>query len=150
MDARLAEFADVTLEEADLTARYIGASLAAMRSFDVFAALSMFYFAAASFTEMARRLDSRVAPRRFLASDDAAFLEGLRRAIGRVGSGRAFAAPTRFERTVARATERRNVAGLCDPDKRNWYGVDLEDVVRGAAKLALTPDRVRSWALTAM
>src|SRR5262249_33443292 len=131
MDARLAALASEMLDEADLTARYIGANLAAMRSFGVFAALSMFYFAAASFTELARRLASPVTPRRFLASDDATFREGLGRAVERVGSGRAFAAPARFERGVARATDRRNVAGLCDPAKRNWYGVDLEDVARG-------------------
>jgi hypothetical protein len=91
---------------------------------------------------MARRLDSPVAPRRFLASDDAAFLGGLRRAAARVDSGRAFASPARFERGVARAIERRNIAGLCDPEKHNWYGVDVEDVARGAHKLGLTPERV--------
>ena len=44
---------------------------------------------------------------------------------------------------VAAAIECLNVAGLCDPAKRNWYGVDPEDVVRGAAKLGLTPEGVR-------
>jgi hypothetical protein len=61
-------------------------------------------------------------------------------------TGRAFAEPASFEREVTRAVERRNVAGLCDPAKRNWYGVDLEDVVRGAAKLGVPPERARAWA----
>ena len=38
-----------------------------------------------------------------------------------------------------------NVAGLCDPEKRNWYPVDLEDVVRGAAKLERSPEEVDTF-----
>jgi hypothetical protein len=44
---------------------------------------------------------------------------------------------------VARAVDRINVAGLCDPSKRNWYGVDLEDAVRASVKLGATADEVR-------
>jgi len=46
-------------------------------------------------------------------------------------------------RDVAAACEPLNVAGLCDPSKHNSYGVDLEDTVRGAAKLGLSPGHVR-------
>jgi len=31
-----------------------------------------------------------------------------------------------------------------DPCKRNWYGVNLNDAVEGAAKLGLTPDAMRA------
>jgi hypothetical protein len=44
---------------------------------------------------------------------------------------------------IAAALDPWNIAGLCDPTKRNWYGVDLEDAVRGAAKLGQTPEAVR-------
>jgi tetracycline 7-halogenase / FADH2 O2-dependent halogenase len=145
LDARLERLGNECLAEADLTAEYVGACLAAMRSFDVFAPLSMFYFAAASFAEMARRLGSPETPRRFLASDDERFARGLRVAASRARFGRAFEAPARFERSVACAVDRRNIAGLCDPGKGNWYGVDFEDVVRGAAKLGLGADGVRAW-----
>ncbi len=148
MNASLAGIASVSLEEADATASYVGACLGAMRRFEVFAPLSMFYFAAASFSEMGRRLDAPATPRRFLASDREPFTRGLRTAARRVREGRAFADPARFERSVACAAGSLNVAGLCDPSKENWYGVDLEDVVRGAAKLGVTPERVRDWALT--
>jgi hypothetical protein len=30
----------------------------------------------------------------------------------------------------------------CDPSKRNWYGVDLQDTVRGAHKLGVAPREV--------
>ena len=33
---------------------------------------------------------------------------------------------------------------LADPRKRNWYGVDLTDVVHSAKKLGMTPDAMRA------
>jgi hypothetical protein len=43
---------------------------------------------------------------------------------------------------VARAIEPLNIAGLCDAAKRNWYPVDLQDTIRGAAKLGVTHEQV--------
>ena len=37
-----------------------------------------------------------------------------------------------------------NVAGLADPGKRNWYGIDVEETVAAAAKLVAAPDRIRA------
>jgi hypothetical protein len=51
---------------------------------------------------------------------------------------------TDFFRRVSDATERINIAGLCDPARRNWYPVDLEDTVRTAEKLGLTPHDLRA------
>jgi hypothetical protein len=48
-----------------------------------------------------------------------------------------------FFSRVSAATASINIAGLCDPARRNWYPVDLEDTIRGALKLGLTPERVR-------
>ena len=45
---------------------------------------------------------------------------------------------------VATAIDRINIAGLCDPSKRNWYDIDLEDPIREAAKLDATPETVRA------
>lgn len=123
---RLAEIARTSLDEADLVAAYTGASFEAMRDLRVFASLSMFYFAAASFTETARRLGSPLTPRHFLASDRERFARGLRAAIARVDTGRAFASPSRFARSVACAVRSTNVAGLCDPAKRNWYDASAD------------------------
>ena len=39
--------------------------------------------------------------------------------------------------------DRYNVAGLCDPAKRNWYPVDLQDVVNASGKLGYTPEELR-------
>ncbi len=63
------EYADVTLAEADHTARFIAGCYAAFPRFEQFAAYSMFYFAAASYSEMARRLGVHAADARFLGAD---------------------------------------------------------------------------------
>ncbi len=146
LDSRLGKYGELTLHEADATADFIGACYAAMPRFPVFAALSQFYFAAASYSEMARRLDRPHLARRFLASDHAEFGLGLRRAVGRVRRG---AAGAEFPAQAAGGIACLNVAGLADPRKRNWYGVDLDDVVISAEKLGMTPDEMRAVLRTA-
>ncbi len=136
------DYPALTLAEADHTARFIAGCYAAFPHFDTFTAYSMFYFVAASFSEAARRVG---APGHgFLCASDAAFAEAL-----------ANLSPARrrtphLHAAVASATDRLNVAGLCDPVKQNWYGVDLEDAVRGASKLGAAPDEIRKVLLTAM
>jgi len=146
LGTRLAEYGALTLQEADATADFIGACYAAMPRFPVFVALSQFYFAAASYSEMARRLDKAHLARRFLASGHAKFGPGLRRAAALVRRG---AVGDDFSAQVADEIACLNVAGLADPHKRNWYGVDLSDVVDGAEKLDLTPDAMRAILRTA-
>jgi FADH2 O2-dependent halogenase len=130
---------DITLAEADHTARFIAGCYAAFPQFDAFTAYSMFYFAAASFSEMQRRLVPERASGGFLRAADpgyAASLHTLSPALCLSGADY-------FER-IAKATESINIAGLCDRRKKNWYPVDLDDTVRGAAKLSLTPHEVRA------
>jgi fructose 1,6-bisphosphatase len=47
-------------------------------------------------------------------------------------------------RQIAVDLEPFNIAGLCAPEKRNWYGVDLQDVVHGAEKLQQSPEAIRA------
>jgi FADH2 O2-dependent halogenase len=129
---------DVTIAEADHTARFIAGCYASFPRFETFTAYSMLYFAAASFSEMQRRLTpERVAGGFLRAADDrfAASLRELSPAVCAPGAD--------YFECVARATESINIAGLCDSARRNWYPVDLEDTVRGAVKLGLTPELVR-------
>jgi FADH2 O2-dependent halogenase len=131
---------DVTLTEADHTARFIAGCYAAFRRFDIFAAYSMCYFVAASYSEMARRLAPAQTSRGFLFAAD----RHMMRAIARLSPAvHAATDASHFVRDVAAICEPFNIAGLCDPAKRNAYGVDLEDTVRGAAKLGLSPEQVR-------
>jgi FADH2 O2-dependent halogenase len=128
---------DITLAEADHTARFIAGCYAAFPRFDQFAAYSMFYFAAASFREMARRLGADASASRFLCAHHEAFRDATQRLSPAI---------TPYHETyasdVAHAVEPMNVAGLCDPGKRNWYPVDINDAVRQAHKLGVAESAV--------
>jgi len=143
LSERLHEYGAVTLAEADHTAHFIGACYAAFPRFENFTAYSMFYFAAASYSEMARRLDRGHLVTRFLAADRLAFAASLREFGNELRVPGDGADPTAFARRIAAAVDGLNVAGLCNPQKRNWYAVDLEDVAAGAAKFGLTASEVR-------
>jgi FADH2 O2-dependent halogenase len=132
----LEEYSRVTLAEADHTARFVAGCYASFPCFQDFAAYAMFYFAAASFSEMTRRLGG--VSRGFLCEADpefAAAVAQLSPALGRRSD---------LASLVGAAAGRLNIAGLCDPEKRNWYAVDLEDTIRGASKLGATTEEVRA------
>jgi len=133
----LDDYARRTLAEADHTAAFLAGCSAAFPDFPVLAAYSMFYFAAASHGELARRLD---APRRcgFLGVEDEALASALR-ALSPARPG-VTGDVASYTDAVAAVIEPWNVAGLCDPSKRNWYGVDDDDTVRAADRLGLTRD----------
>ena len=156
MDSRLREYGTVTLEEADATAHFIAACYAGMKQFPLFSAFAMFYFAAASYSEMARRLEQPHLVRRFLASDRADFANGLRqcaqqlRCLTSLSSQDDTPVPLqRFAQQVAENIGCLNIAGLSDPDKRNWYDVDMRDVIIGAAKLEMTSEQIQRMVATA-
>ena len=138
----LGDYEATTLAELDHTARYVATSYAAFSRFSSFAAWSMFYFAAASFGELARRVGGARRGGRFLGLDE----ESVTRAMAVVGSairdGREMA-PATVLADVATGIEAINVAGLAQAAKANWYGVDLEDAVAGAWKIGASPDEVR-------
>ncbi len=147
LNARLQNYGAATLGEADATADFIGACYAAMPRFPLFASLSLFYFAAASYAEMARRLGKPYLAQGFLAANHSQFGPSLRRCTAWVrhhARGASDAEVEAFTEEVTDAISCLNVAGLADPRKRNWYGVDLRDVVAGAAKLGLTPPEMQN------
>ncbi|MDQ3009491.1 MAG: tryptophan 7-halogenase [Acidobacteriota bacterium] len=133
----LSEYGQITLAEAVHTAGFIADCYAAFPRFEYFTAYSMFYFAAASYSEMARRIGCHHLVRRFLAADRqpfAAQTDGLGQLL-RQSSNEASAT---FAARVKDAIEPLNIAGLCDDSKHNWYGVDLNDVIAGAEKFGKT------------
>lgn len=142
---RLAGYGETTLHEADVVASFIAGCYGGMVDFPIFTALSMFYFAAASYSEMARRLEKPHLVRRFLAADHAQFGPALldcadwARSHGDAGA----MGVSDYAQTVANSVECINVAGLCDPAKRNWYPVDLNDVVAGAQKLGFESEEMK-------
>lgn len=133
------EYAAASVEELEAVARLVGGCYASFHDFPAFADLSMLYFAAASFSEMSRRLEKGLATR-FLLQNQREFRRLLRQHTLAARGGNPSPAPA-----IRRDLEPFNIAGLCDPGKRHWYGVDLQDVVRGAGKLESTPDEVMAF-----
>lgn len=133
------EYSRISSLELTATAALVQACYASFASFPAFSALSMLYFAAASFAEMSRRLEKGLATE-FLLQNQAAFRGLFRRHCAAALEGR----PSSLE-AIGRDLEPFNIAGLCEPAKRNWYGVDLADVIRGAGKLHSTPDEVTGF-----
>jgi tetracycline 7-halogenase / FADH2 O2-dependent halogenase len=131
------DYADVTLAEVDHAARFVAGCYSAFPRFEQFAAYSMFYFAAASHGEMSRRLNVHSEHARFLASDRSAFADAL---IRLSPQSRGYDAC--YSAEVAAAIEPINIAGLCDVGKRNWYGIDVMDMMRGSVKLGVTAEDV--------
>ena len=140
--ASLGEYSDITLAEADHTARFIAGCYAGFPRFDAFVDYSMFYFAAASYAEMARRVSSEGAAAGFLRARDSAFASALREVSPAcrdyVGTQDHADEPGAGAR-IAAAVDPVNIAGLCRPEKRNWYRADAEDAIRAAHKLGVAP-----------
>src|SRR5262249_7189480 len=94
----------------------------------------------ASFSEMARRLGRRDLASEFLLQNRPPFREAFRRHCAAAWQG----SPSTFA-AIAADLEPFNVAGLCEPAKRNWYGVDRNDVGRGAGTLEQSPEAVQAF-----
>jgi tetracycline 7-halogenase / FADH2 O2-dependent halogenase len=117
------EYQRQTITEADWVAEFIAAHYAVFDDFPKFVSKTMYYFAAASYAEMARRLEKPALAAGFLRAFDPEFRCAFRE--------NAPITPW-------------NVAGLDDKNKGNWYGVDLEDVIENAEKLGFTPEAMRA------
>lgn len=122
-----AEYSRLTTNELLATARLIGALYATMHDFPRFASISMLYFAAASYSEAARRLGKTHLAGSYLLHDHPLFRPYM---------------DDPLHADIPRAIEPFNIAGLCRADRRNWYPVDAQDLVQGAAKLEATPDEI--------
>jgi FADH2 O2-dependent halogenase len=131
------QYATTTLAEVDHTARFVAGCYAAFQRFEQFAAYSMFYFAAASFGEVARRLRVHSEDSRFLASDRPLLARAM---LDLSPQSRGY--DPHYAAEIADAIDSINIAGLCDPGKRNWYGIDVADMMRSAIKLGVAAEDV--------
>jgi FADH2 O2-dependent halogenase len=128
----LEDWAGSVARDRDWVAEFIAGNYAAFGDFPRFVDTSQFYFAAASFTEMARRLGNPERAPGVLLSGVDAFKETFRRWRGTPGA------------SVAEAIAPWNVAGLADASKGNAYGVDLGDVIGNAHKLGWDREDLRA------
>jgi tetracycline 7-halogenase / FADH2 O2-dependent halogenase len=139
---RLQEYATQTDGELVATAGLMGALYANMSNFPVFVALSLLYFAAASFSEAARRLGKAHLTSSFLLCEDPAFGLVCRALFARAGQPLTKTESAKLIRDVLAAIEPINVAGLGRAERRNWYPVEARDLFEGADKLGATADEI--------
>lgn len=137
--ARLADYAAHSDAELLATTRLIAALYASMDNFPAFSALTLLYFATASYSETARRLGKPHLASSFLLYDHPSFGPQSARLLERATRGMN---PKDVIREVRRVIEPFDVAGLCRQDRRNWYPVDADDLLGSAHKLGTTREEV--------
>lgn len=141
-DAQLRTYAERTDEELQAAARLIAALYANMNRFDVFVALTLLYFAAASFSESARRLGKPELASSFLLCEHPQFGPAYAKLCARATQPFTEDEVDPFITEILALIEPFNVAGLGRPERRNWYPVNAADMLDSAAKLHATRDEV--------
>ena len=143
LEERLNEYARQTLQELDVAAKLVAALYAGMNDFPLFTALSLLYFAAASFGETARRLQRPGLAGGFLLNDHWDFGPRLHSCCDRVlhafpHGGLTAASRASLIDDVYRAIEPFDVAGLGNRSRRNWHPVAAGDLLAACGKLGVS------------
>jgi tetracycline 7-halogenase / FADH2 O2-dependent halogenase len=92
---------------------------ATFHEFELLTSFAMFYFAAATMSEHARRTGTHRPDHAFLLAHDNEFVARVQDCYSRVAQG--VTDPATFRDHVAELLAPYNIAGLCDPAKRNMY-----------------------------
>jgi len=140
--SQLEAYASKTCEELLATSQLIGSLYANTNNFGVFKAISLLYFAAASYSETARRLGKPHLAQSFLLQDDTAFGPACRDLLERSKHLTSEQESTQLIGDILRVIEPFDVAGLSDPDRRSWYPVEAEDLLRSASKVQSTREEI--------
>ncbi len=143
----LGRYGRCTLEELDAAALLAGALYANLNDFPLFAALSLLYFASASFSETARRLNRPQLAGGFLLHDDPRFGPQLRSCCERArrareNSGLTAATRAKLIEDIFDAIAPIDMAGLSDRSRRNWHPADARDLLNAARKLGVARSEI--------
>jgi FADH2 O2-dependent halogenase len=137
--AALREYARVTIEELNVTEMLVAAMYANMDQPLVFKRLGLLYFAAASFSEAARRLGKRDLAPGFLLRVHPQFSQQFRDcATLALGAPRGTAATELLDR-IDRAIAPFDIARFGDGTRRDWFPVPLGRPVRERAQAGINP-----------
>jgi FADH2 O2-dependent halogenase len=141
-DTELLTYAASTDGELLATSHLIGALYANMNNFDAFRAVSLVYFAAATFSETARRLGKPHLAPRFLLHTHPRFGSASKALLDRAVGGVSESDTAAFVREVHRVIEPFDVAGLCASPRNAWYPVDAKDLKQAAWKVGATAEEI--------
>jgi tetracycline 7-halogenase / FADH2 O2-dependent halogenase len=137
-EMRLREYEAITLAELDATEQIVAALYAAMNDVELFKRLSLLYFAAASYSEAARRLGKAQLAPGFLLHAHPRFGPRFRSLVERGIAVPKGAARARLLADIDTAIEPFDTAGLLDRSRRDWYRVLADDLISSAPKLDAT------------
>jgi tetracycline 7-halogenase / FADH2 O2-dependent halogenase len=140
--ASLREYAMQTDAELLATARLIGALYANFANFPLFSAMTLLYFAAASYAETARRLGRPQLASSFLLHDHPQFGPACARVLAQAQCARNEAESEAAVAEIRRVIEPLDVAGLGNTARRNWYPAHAEDLLSAAHKVGASRDEV--------
>ncbi|MFZ0828240.1 MAG: tryptophan 7-halogenase [Verrucomicrobiia bacterium] len=132
---QLQDYSELTLLELDTAAELVGALYATMDRFDLFRELSLLYFAAASFSEAARRLKKFQLANSFLLCRHPVFADPFRRLCESARNPAAIGETDNLRQQIRAAIEPFDVAGLTDCSRHPWYPAMAKDLLRSAPKL---------------
>lgn len=124
------------------TARLMRALYANMGNFRLFSALTLLYFAAASYSEAAHRLGKSYLAPSFLLHDHPRFGPECARVLERAYSAGRGHESEKVIAEVYRIIDPFDVAGLGNRNRRNWYPVDADDLLQSAHKLDARPEEI--------
>ena len=136
----LQTYEETTLAELDATERLVAALYATMPDPPLFKRLSLLYFAAASFSETARRLGRPDLAPGFLLRAHPMFGPEVEACAVLAASAPDEPARQALEARIDRAIEPFDTAGLLDRSRREWYPVLAADLLAAASKLEATED----------
>jgi tetracycline 7-halogenase / FADH2 O2-dependent halogenase len=141
-NARLLDYSAQTDNELLATSRLVASLYETMGTFPVFVALLMIYFASVSFSESAWRLGKPDLASSFLLHAHPDFGPQCLQLFNRIRSAPKPIDAEAITGLVLKIIDPFNVAGLGDPHRRNWYGVDAEDLLSSAWKLGISREKV--------
>ena len=140
--AELEEYDKVTQLEHDAAAQLIAALYANAASFPAFRAITLLYFASASFSETARRLGKPHLASSFLMHDRLGFGLECADLLSRATSQTCKIASRELSERIRKLIEPIDIAGLSDPSETFVYSVQANALLNSAWKLGATRQEV--------
>lgn len=137
------DYVAVTALELETTAKLVGALYATMDRFALFKPLSLLYFAAASFSEVSRRLGKTHLTDSFLLCRDPDFAPQLQQLCELAGQARSESETTELKGRIMNAIAPFDLAGLSDLTRDPFYPALAADIFRNARKLHATQEQLR-------
>ena len=143
-ERRLDDYAALTTLELETTSRLVGALYATMDRFELFKELSLLYFAAASYSETARRLGRPELADGFLLCRQPVFANQLQLICEAVHDTVSADAIRQLSRKIREAIDPLDVAGLTDQSRHPWYPAQAADLLRNAGKVNASEAEIRA------